>query len=304
MQFSLYLPNRVPEFRPSAQQLTRLEQKLAPHVLRVAWTESQFLEQLSSAHAAVVWSFDASWYRLAPELLHVFTPSAGREHIAPDPGGRSAVHYGSFHGQIMAESLLSMMLFSNRRLGSALSAQAQRRWDRDVYAGTRRLAGQTALLVGYGAIGRHCASALASLGVHVHALRRSQHTNDVERTFSPEKLLEAVALADHVVSLLPGDASTARFFGREVFSRMKPSAHFYNLGRGSTVDEVALTAALDSGAIASAFLDVVAEEPLPEDSPLWHTRNLYLTPHASAISADYLDLYFDELSALVRSLFV
>jgi D-2-hydroxyacid dehydrogenase (NADP+) len=302
VQVALYLPSRVPEFQPSTEQLAGLAHQLAPHVLTTAHSETAFLEQLTGSQAAVVWSFDASWYRLAPELRHVFTPSAGREQVAADPSGRCRVHYGTFHGHIMAESLLAMMLFMNRRLGAALEAQSQRQWNRSVYVGTRRLAGQTALLVGYGAIGQHSARLLTSLGVRVHALRRSEHVSEVERTFSPDELLQAVAVADHVVSLLPGDASTAKFFGPQAFSCMKKSAYFYNLGRGSTVDEPALMAALEASSIAGAFLDVTSEEPLPADAPLWRTRNLFLTPHASAISGEYLDLYFAELSALVASL--
>jgi phosphoglycerate dehydrogenase-like enzyme len=77
---------------------------------------------------------------------------------------------------------------------------------------------------------------------------------------------------------------------------MKPNAVVYNLGRGNAIDPEALVAALRQRRIAGAFLDVVPEEPLPAVSPLWSVPNLYLTPHASAISRDYLDLYFDELA--------
>ncbi|HET9929558.1 MAG TPA: NAD(P)-dependent oxidoreductase, partial [Polyangiaceae bacterium] len=122
-----------------------------------------------------------------------------------------------------------------------------------------------------------------------------------ERSFTPEQLGEALALADHVVSLLPGDASTQGFFGASAFSKMKPSAYFYNLGRGSTVDEAALVTALGNGTIAGAFLDVTAEEPLRPESVLWRTENLYITPHSSAIAAQYLDLYFDELAPMLRA---
>jgi phosphoglycerate dehydrogenase-like enzyme len=76
---------------------------------------------------------------------------------------------------------------------------------------------------------------------------------------------------------------------------MQPSACVYNLGRGNAIDADALCAALCSASIAGAFLDVLPEEPLPPSSPLWTTPNLYLTPHASAINAEYLDLYFEEL---------
>jgi phosphoglycerate dehydrogenase-like enzyme len=104
-----------------------------------------------------------------------------------------------------------------------------------------------------------------------------------------------VADADHVACVLPGDTGTDSLLDAAAFARMKRSAYVYNLGRGNAIDAQALVSALNSGQIAGAFLDVVPEEPLPADSPLWDVPNLYLTPHASAIQAEYLDLYFEEL---------
>jgi phosphoglycerate dehydrogenase-like enzyme len=78
---------------------------------------------------------------------------------------------------------------------------------------------------------------------------------------------------------------------------MRPTAGLYNQGRGNAVDEAALLRALAAGRPAHAFLDVFEQEPLPAESPLWRAPNLALLPHASAICADYLDLWFEELGA-------
>jgi D-2-hydroxyacid dehydrogenase (NADP+) len=83
---------------------------------------------------------------------------------------------------------------------------------------------------------------------------------------------------------------------------MKPSACVYNLGRGNAINLEALCSALSEGRLAGAFLDVVSPEPPPTDSALWTTPNLYLTPHASAISAEYLELYFEELAGELAGL--
>jgi phosphoglycerate dehydrogenase-like enzyme len=202
----------------------------------------------------------------------------------------------------MAESLLGMMLFETRRFGVALEAQRVRRWDRAAFAETRRLAGQTALLIGYGEIAKHCAKLLEALGVRVHGLRRdpSRGGDHAERLFGPDELLEAVAGADHIACILPGDTQTDALLGAAAFARMKPTACVYNLGRGNAIDVEALASALGRGAIASAFLDVLPEEPLPASSPLWSVPNLHLTPHASAINAEYLDFYFAELGTELR----
>jgi phosphoglycerate dehydrogenase-like enzyme len=103
--------------------------------------------------------------------------------------------------------------------------------------------------------------------------------------------------ADHVVLTLPSDTGTDHLLGERELSLLKSSACLYNLGRGNSVDEPALVRALNAGRLAHAFLDVFAEEPLPRSSPLWDTPRLALMPHASAISREYLDLWFEELAA-------
>jgi phosphoglycerate dehydrogenase-like enzyme len=298
----VYLENDVFAFAPSAAQLARLA-SLAPNVELVACHgERQFKDELPRADAIVVWRLEVSWLERSPVLRHVFTPAAGREAIEQD--SRVTAHFGTFHGHLMAESLLGMMLFENRRFGVALAAQRERRWERPVYATTRRLAGQTALLIGYGTIAEHCARLLSALDVRVHGLRRDPTKGGryAERMFGRDDLLDAVAIADHVACILPSDTGTDRLLGEAAFARMKPTACVYNIGRGNAIDAPALVHALERGAIAAAFLDVVPEEPLPADSPLWNAPNLHLTPHASAINAEYLDFYFAELGPELETL--
>jgi phosphoglycerate dehydrogenase-like enzyme len=104
--------------------------------------------------------------------------------------------------------------------------------------------------------------------------------------------------ADHIILTLPSDTGTQHLLSDAEFSLMRPSSCVYNIGRGNAIDEPALLRALAAGQIARAFLDVFEREPLPQDSPLWEAPNLALLPHASAISAEYLDLWFEELGSL------
>jgi phosphoglycerate dehydrogenase-like enzyme len=91
----------------------------------------------------------------------------------------------------------------------------------------------------------------------------------------------ALAAADHVVNILPDNAESRCFFTAERFSACKPGAIFYNIGRGTTVDQPALLAALQSGRLAAAWLDVTDPEPLPPDHPLVSSPNCHLTPHTA-----------------------
>jgi D-2-hydroxyacid dehydrogenase (NADP+) len=294
----VYLPSPVRAFEPSREQLAALSARLVGHEVCGVSSEAEFLAGLPLAEAAVVWRFPQAWYALAPRLRQLFTPSAGREPFDVDPSGRVALHYGRFHGAIMAESLLGMIAFMNRRLGEALLAQHERRWDRAPFSECRRLAGQVVLLIGFGSIGRRCAELLSALGMVVHGLRRdvSLPSAPAARLFSPEQRFEALAAADHVVCILPGDTGTDHWLGAEELEHVRPRACVYNLGRGNAIDTEALCRALSEGRLGGAFLDVQPDEPLSPSSPLWATPNLYLTPHASAISAEYLDLYFEELA--------
>lgn len=304
MRMLIHLENPVRAFRVTEEQVQRLAARLPGHAITRVEHERELLARLPDADAVVVWNFLAEWYARAPNLRDVYTPAAGRELIAPDPRGRVRLHFGAFHGAIMAESLLAMMLFMKRRLDVAVRAQQQRIWDRQPYETTQPLRGDTALIIGFGAIGRACARLLRPLGVTVHGLRRTPAAvePDADRMFGPDELLEAVALADHVVCILPGDTGTTGLLSRPAFERMKPTAFVYNLGRGNAIDADALCAALRQGRIQGAFLDVFPEEPLPDTSPLWDVPNLHVTPHASAVRADYLDLYFEELVGKLAAL--
>jgi D-2-hydroxyacid dehydrogenase (NADP+) len=303
MRILVWLDSSVSVFRAADVQVARFAARLPGHEIERMTSKAELVSGLAEADAVVVWSFPARWYELAPRLCHVFTPAAGRERIQPDPRGRVQAHFGTFHGSMMAESLLAMMLFQNRRFGTAIEHQRAHRWEPTEYQGTRRLSQQTALIVGYGAIGRRMAELLTAVGMTVHGLKRNtaQGTAGVAHLYAPQELHDALAVADHVVCILPGDTGTDNLLDRSAFARMKPGAFVYNLGRGNAVDPDALADALRSGALAGAFLDVWPTEPLPSDSPLWDVPHLYLTPHASAIYEEYLDLCFEEIAQRVES---
>jgi len=299
MKVVIFLQNPIRAFEPQPAQLEAWRRRYPQHDLVLVEAEAELLRELVDADAALVWRFEAAWYDRAPALRLVATPAAGREHVKPDPRGRVRVVHGSFHGKIMAESLLGMMLFFARRLDLAVADQRAHRYQREQYAGTRRLAGQTALIVGYGPLGRECARLLKALGLRVLAVKRNADVDPApaDAVYPVESLLAVLPEADHVVVILPGDTGTDHLFSDVAFAAMRPSAGFYSLGRGNAVDEAALLRALGTGRLAHAFLDVFEQEPLPTDSPLWDAPNLALTPHASAINAEYLELWLEELAA-------
>jgi D-2-hydroxyacid dehydrogenase (NADP+) len=304
MKVVVWLTHEVAAFQVQAAQLSALAARHPQHSFVAAHDEGSFLRELGRAEAALVWRFSAAWYAHAPELVLVATPAAGRENLEPDRTGRVRALHGHFHGKIMAETLLGMVLFFSRRFDHAVAAQRERRYERESYAATQRVAGQRALIVGYGPLGRECARLLSAVGLRVTGVKRDPNVEpgSAEAVFGVDRLPSLLGQADHVVLTLPGDTGADHVISDAELGLMRPSARLYNLGRGSAVDEAALLRALRAGRLASAFLDVFEREPLPPDSPLWSAPNLALLPHASAISREYLDLWFLELAPQLDAL--
>ncbi|HTW93956.1 MAG TPA: D-2-hydroxyacid dehydrogenase [Tepidisphaeraceae bacterium] len=205
--------------------------------------------------------------------------------------GSILTNSSSVYCEPTAQHALALMLSAMRQLHAAMENQrGAHAWMSAALRGRSQvLEDQTVLLLGFGSIGRRLAELLSSFKLNLIALRRRPAGDEPIRVESIEKLDELLPQADHVVSVLPGGEQTLRMMNAARFSFMKRTAVFFNVGRGTTVDQAALRAALTSGQIAAAYLDVMDPEPLPADDPLWTTPNCYLTPHSAGGAADEFD---------------
>ena len=122
---------------------------------------------------------------------------------------------------------------------------------------------------------------LAPFRMKITALRRQPRGDESIAIVTEELLAPALATADHVINILPDNAASIGFINQERLAQMKLGAAFYNIGRGTTVDQTALDASLRSGHLAAAWLDVTDPEPLPEGHPLLTAPNCHLTPHTA-----------------------
>jgi phosphoglycerate dehydrogenase-like enzyme len=141
------------------------------------------------------------------------------------------------------------------------------------------LTGCRVVLLGYGTIGRRLAELLKPFGCSIVAYRRKPAGDEGVEVVTDSGIGAALAAADHIVNILPDSPATTGWMSAARFAALKPGARFYNIGRGTTVDQPALIAALDSGQLAAAYLDVMDPEPLPPAHPLWSTKNCYITCH-------------------------
>jgi phosphoglycerate dehydrogenase-like enzyme len=200
-----------------------------------------------------------------------------------------------------AEHVLGFMLAGARAFPGCFANQGRRGWDTDnLRRQSRLLRGERVLMVGFGAIARRLVELLAPLGMEARALRRTPTGSEPVPAREIGKLLEELPAADHVVDILPASESTRGIFGRREFAAMKRGAIFYNIGRGTTVDQPALVEALNSGHLGGAFLDVTDPEPLPKDDPLWSAANCLITPHTGGGSADEFSRVIDHFLANLR----
>lgn len=182
-----------------------------------------------------------------------------------------------------AQHLLAMMMSLARRLPQSVSVQNRdHSWPMmELRADAYLLNGQTALLLGFGAIAKRLTELLAPFRMNLIAVRRQKTSNEQVQVITEAELNQHLPSADHVINILPANQSTRGFVDSEKLNRLKPGAIFYNIGRGSTVDQTALLAALSSGKLAAAYLDVTEPEPLPPDHPLWTAPNCHITPHTA-----------------------
>lgn len=209
--------------------------------------------------------------------LHAFL----KKHAAP------LTNAGGVYADACAQHVLAMMMAGMRGLPAAWEMQRERRWAfSEMRPRMRELARQRVLILGWGQIARRLAELLAPFDLQLTAVRRRVTGDELVRTITADALDEELAQVDHLVNLLPGGAGTDGFLDAARIARLPAGASFYNVGRGSTVDQAALIAALESGDLGAAWLDVTDPEPLPADHPLWRTPRCYITPHLAGGQVD------------------
>lgn len=304
MKALVYLEHEVESFTINDSQFDYLKHKV-PHInFTKASTIEEVEKELPDTDIVITWQFKSHWYTKAKQLKAVFTPAAGNDWIERDSKFPLPITNGTFHGAIMAESLLGMMLFFNRRFSQLQQNKLVKEFDRNVESRTPLLRGQHVLIIGYGTIGKYVARILKTFNCKITGVKRTICEFDktlADQLITPENLIEKIGSADHVIAILPNNKTTDNIITTDHFKAMKRSAIFYNIGRGNCYKEYAIVNAIKKGFIAGAALDVFEKEPLPGGSKLWELPNVFIMPHASAICKEYLNIYFEEFANKINS---
>ncbi|WP_338780286.1 D-2-hydroxyacid dehydrogenase [Metabacillus sp. FJAT-52054] len=191
------------------------------------------------------------------------------------------------HAYPIAETIFAMMLGLTRNIHAYVRNQQAKTWH---HANLKlEIHNKTVGILGIGAIGKETAKIAKAFNMKVLGLRHSGKDADyVDEMYTPDQLNDMLPECDYVVVTLPLTKDTHKMIGKEQFSLMKNSAFFINIGRGDIVEEKDMIAALQSGEIAGAGLDVFENEPLENSSPLWDMENVIVTPHTAG-STEYYD---------------
>lgn len=259
-----------------------------PDTLDVTWVTTREEAVAAIPDAKIAW-VDLYPHGLTEEavapgtrLEWLFTAIAGLDSVdltALAERGTIVTNGAGINAIAVAEYAVMGMLALAKRFDEVVRIADCHAWP-DNPPGRAELYGSTALVIGYGAIGRRIGERLTAFGVDVTGVTRSGR----DGTLTIDAWADRLHDFDWVVLAAPSTADTRAMIGAPVFAAMKPGARFVNMGRGDLVDQDALLDALRTGSIAGAFLDTVTPEPLPPEHPLWTAPNVIHSMHLSGRS--------------------
>lgn len=278
-----------------AEQIAELNALAAQGGYETLWCKDGALPTAEEAAECEILMgyFPPDLIKTMPNLKWVQTPAAGVERLCADiyrnPDAVLTNCSGAF-GVAIAEYMLTGLLMLMRNMPAYMQNQRSHVWK---CVGTcRSVSGSRITVVGMGDIGSKFAARAKALGAYVRGVRRTVGAvpECFDEVYTSDRLMEAVQDVDAVVMCLPGTKATTGILSREVIGAMNPGTIVVNCGRGYTVDQNALIAALQEKRIAGAVLDVFETEPLNADNPLWDMENVIVTPHISGHDDDPINI--------------
>ncbi len=265
----------------------------------VDWDTDNFARSMQDAEVLLTWSLPTeNLAEVAPRLKWIHIIGAGVEHLLPldwIPPGVTLTNNKGVHAAKAGEFGMMSILMLHSHMPAIVTNQRRKVYD-SLYASP--IAGKTLVVVGTGNLGGSAAKQVQALGVRVIGVNRhGKAVEGCDEVVTIEGLDEALAQADYLLTATPDTPETRGLLDRRRLDLLKPTAGVVNIGRESVMDYGALCAKLREGSLAGAILDVFDPEPIAEESELWDTPNLIITPHVSADDGDHyvpmtLNLFF------------
>jgi phosphoglycerate dehydrogenase-like enzyme len=253
----------------------------------------------------------------SPNLRWVHIHSAGADrdiYVRLKAKGVQVATSSGANSEVVAQTALAGLLALSRKFPELVHAMHQKKWA--PLLGSQLppdLAGQTAMLVGWGPIAQRVAQFLSMLGLRLKVVRQQAHASNSHPSAAGSSQIEmltyetfdaALPSTDWVVLMCPLTATTRGLFDARRLALLPHGAGLVNVARGEVVVEKDLIEALQTGKLGSAYLDVFEHEPLPPASPLWSLPNVILTPHSAGFSsgneARVSQMFLDNLASWAK----
>lgn len=285
-----------------------------PHIEFIhATSDQERARGLANCDVAYTWILNASEFATAKNLRWLHTSAVAVETLClPElfAGGVIVTNTRGVQAIPIAEHTMAVVLALAKQLPLVLEHQRTAHWAQNEFMGPRRpwlLRGRTLGLIGVGTIGAEIASRARAFGMRVVAMRRRAGHADVpsvDQVFGPEQIDELLRQTDVLVIAAPLTPQTLGLIGEAQLARLPKGAVVVNVGRARIIDTDALIAALHSGHLGGASLDVYPQEPLPAGHPLWTCPNVILTPHTSGFRTGHweevVDLFAENIARFER----
>ena len=262
---------------------------------------NEFYKEIADADFIVALNPNKDIYQHTRKLKAIFTCMAAKDSIPISGDNTVSYYYGSFHGKLISETLLSSIMYFNQNFNLLNKNKQNKLWgNNEIFGKRQQLYKQSVAIFGYGSIGRYCAKYLSMLNIKVYAIQRTHKNGNCPISGAEyvniSDVINILPKVNHVVSMLPESEGTNDIFNHNFFKTMNKNSFFYNFGRGNSVNENDLILSLSNEEIAGALIDVCKNEPLSENSLLWDTEKLLITPHISTYYDSYFEHYAIEFS--------
>jgi D-2-hydroxyacid dehydrogenase (NADP+) len=291
-------------------QVDRLHERFPEINFRHALTDDEASLAIETTDIALASRLSAAMVERAPRLRWVHSTAAAVANLLPldEFAARGIIVTNSRGIQAVpiAEHVMGGLLALARRFNVMFDAQRDRRWiqnelTRDAWPWS--LQGRKMTILGLGTIGQEVARRAHAFGISVTGIRRRLEQPAppfVERMVGPDRLHDALPGCDVLVISAPFISGTDGLIGAREIALLNAGAIIINVARGKIVDEAALIAAIQTGHLGGAVLDVFEREPLDRASPLWSLPNVIISPHSAGVRPDHWEEVIDLFSENLR----
>ncbi len=271
------------QHQPFIDLLTKQIKQLDPSITLEFWPN---IKNPEAVDCVSTWLPDPGVFDHFPSLKAVFSLGAGVDHIlknyTPPPSITLTRIVDPQMAIQMAQYVCGAVLDVTLKKKYFAKLERERDWNRMAMLAPKAI---TIGILGLGYLGGQAARSLCGLNFNVIGWSRgAKHIDGVKSYHGEEQLTEFLNHCDIAISLLPLTTNTKHLLNAERLSQLKDGAHVVNVSRGDIINEADLLAAIDSGKLSGATLDVFSQEPLPQDHPFWPHEKITVTPHMSAIT--------------------